>query len=230
MHPLNKKCYDKEQTRLTLSIVIGKNALMEQLIILQNNVITLLRKKDTLDHVVHPRHDYLVQQSESVVRNTISALKDQYQRIDQARPIRPAPSSSQTGGTSGNNCGGTIEYVGRTGSSSYACQLCHWVLPDCLYEIYSHTLTKDGRMMGFLSFIKKFHYQPRQSGLSGGKSQWKCCVCHYRPIFATLLDFGEHIRFYHTIGELENWKIYGSLAITIFDIYILWTWSDQPPC
>ncbi|KAJ5279568.1 hypothetical protein N7478_004940 [Penicillium angulare] len=76
---------------------IGREALMEHLIVLQTTVISLLRGQNiNITDLIHPNHSLITRGTKSARDGTISALSQQYQRLAQADPIpRLPPATSE---------------------------------------------------------------------------------------------------------------------------------------
>ena len=77
---------------------VGRTALMQQLITLQQTVINLLMNGQASDMfaVIHPHHREIERTSASVRQNSIGALGQQYQRLLQEKPIVPMGKKTMT--------------------------------------------------------------------------------------------------------------------------------------
>jgi len=229
--PVLQAEYDNDVRRLGRVFArgddIGRTAVMEQLVILQNNVITLLTHSVTKgNHSIHPQHHAIWRDSTSVRDNTLTALVQQYQRMSQSRPIRPALRAPGT-----RNCRGIIKKESRTFSPDrHVCELCGWAtsqdvgvgyfyrtmgsgpgpsgLLDAIFnnedEWTGETrgLTRDGKTMPWFSFAGRFHFWNGE-GKAWKKNQWSCDYCDHRPVFSSLKGIIEHIKYFHDLEDIS---------------------------
>ena len=95
---------------------IGRMALMEQLITLQQTVISLLNQAQGNNDIVFPQGTKLVISSKEIRTGSVAALSQQFQRMAQAAPIptrvlptpAPAPASKTTRDDKSSDCGRVI--------------------------------------------------------------------------------------------------------------------------
>lgn len=174
---------------------IGRNALMQQLLIMQQTVITLLtesRAHDTLRNVIHPDHDTVYRTSSAVRSDTLCALGQQAQRLAQAapveRPLETPPSAlsairSPQDTNGGYNCQNSLEdqgvgkYVGYKGYSFEDSKLRAWKCTSCNWgDTVRHfqPLTRDGLGVDVLCFLVKFH---RKGDTEYDTLKYRCFIC-----------------------------------------------------
>lgn len=210
---------NKERRVLTFVSEIGCGALKDQLIILQNSVIALLvntKKSDTLVNLVHPSHDILWSKSNSVRGNIITALAEQYQRIQQSKPIQqslPAPSTPaskvsqisvavvpQTPEPRKNlNCRGIIKCY----SGCYSCELCSWKTSERdKSKSYGKSVqnlenfTVDGKMVDWFDLARIFHHDGHWGW------GWRCDLCDHHPDFYDPGEIINHCKYFHKLAEI----------------------------
>ncbi|KAF7361035.1 hypothetical protein MSAN_01133900 [Mycena sanguinolenta] len=196
----------------------GRAALMEQMIILQNNVITLLGHSVVEgNHSIHPQHKEISRRSRSVRDNTLTALAAQYQRLSQSRPIRRGllPPNDY----SSNNCRGTVHfglkesgfwaflYSHQTrslcedcGWHGYSVNLAAWVALtwDLQPQLWHVKLSLRPPVRGCHLFVDRFHFR-NMAVSKRNQAQWMCDLCNHRPIFTHANKIFDHVKAFHNI-------------------------------
>lgn len=160
-------------------------------------------------NLVHPSHDILWSKSNAVRGNIITALAEQYQRIQQRKPMPhslppPTPKTPQYSVAAifpgqnepkGPNCQGIIKYY----NSQFSCELCHWALgPGISVQLnygYRGNWTKDNKAMDLLDFIRKFHNY---------SACWRCDLCIHAPEFKTHAEMLNHCSYFHTLADITD--------------------------
>lgn len=224
---------------LTFASEIGCGALKDQLIILQNSVIALLvntKKSDTLVNLIHPSHDVLWSKSNAVRGNIITALAEQYQRIQQRKPMPhslppPAQKTLQysvaavlptQNAARGPNCRGIIKWY----ESEFSCELCRWTLNQAdshsLFRGNPQRYTKDQKELPLLEFIRRFHWSNNDGPC------WKCDVCSHEPNFKFVSGMFNHCLYFHTLAAISAEPALGSETKPLFQAQALPTSELDP--
>jgi hypothetical protein len=135
---------------------------MEQLIVLQQTVISLLTQNTSPQALIHPNHDVLFTTSTSARNNSVSALAQQYQRMAQSAPIASPLSSSPHG-----NCFGAVVqcYSIMNLQAEVKCTRCKWRST----HVYYGATSSDSQNISRDELLKRFHARDRGS--------YRCPIC-----------------------------------------------------
>ena len=145
-------------------IGIGRSALMEQLIIMQQTVISLLSNgavNNVMTNLIHPNHNSVYTSASNVRQQTLSGLGSQYQRLLQAAPIAPSLTASPDTINNGYNCFAKVQIQSKgliSPREDMKCWTCGWAARTQWKVNYCPTPhSKDGSLVRTECFHQKFH-------------------------------------------------------------------------